>query len=53
VTVPEAQRHTVQVKLRLSPDAAAALRALAEKHGVTISEAVARMVAPAPPKEGA
>lgn len=42
--VPEGQRRTVQVKLRLPPDAAAALRALAEKHGISISEVVARMV---------
>ncbi len=44
--VPEAQRRTVQVKLRLPPEAAVALRALAEKHGVSISECVARMVTP-------
>jgi hypothetical protein len=46
MAVPEGQRHTVQVKLRLPPEAAAALRALAEERGMTISEVVARMVAP-------
>ena len=46
MTVPETQRRTVQVKLRLRPEAAAALRALAEKHGITVSEVVARMVTP-------
>jgi hypothetical protein len=44
--VPEGQRRTVQVKLRLPPAAAAALRALAEKHGISISEVVVRMVMP-------
>ncbi len=46
MTVPEGQRRTVAIKLRLPPEAAAALRALAEKHGATVSEVVARMVAP-------
>lgn len=42
--VPEGQRRTVQVKLRLSPEAATKLRALAEKHGISVSELVAKMV---------
>ncbi len=42
--VPEGQRRTVQVKLRLSPAAAAELRRLATHHGISVSEVVSRMV---------
>lgn len=51
MSVPEGQRRTVQVKLRLPPEAAEKLRTLAEKHGVTLSELVARMAGhvPSPP----
>lgn len=44
VNIPEAQRGTVQIKLRLPPDVAEDLDALAERWGVTRSGAVARMV---------
>lgn len=42
--IPETQRHTIQVKLRLPPDVADALDELAERWGVTRSGAVARLV---------
>jgi predicted DNA-binding protein len=42
--IPETQRHTVQVKLRLPPDVAEALDEVAERWGVTRSGAVARMI---------
>lgn len=42
--IPEAQRGTVQVKLRLPPDVAEELDALAESWGLTRSGAVARLV---------
>ena len=43
--IPEAQRTTVQVKLRLGVDVAEDLDALAARWGVNRSQAVARMVA--------
>jgi predicted DNA-binding protein len=42
--IPEAERGTVAVKLRLPPDVAEALDDLAAKWGLTRSGAVARMV---------
>lgn len=42
--IPEAERGTVQVKLRLPPDVAEDLDELAERWGVTRSGAVARLV---------
>lgn len=44
-TIPEAQRHTVQVKLRLSPESAAVLRERAETAGETVSATVERLLA--------
>lgn len=44
VNIPEAQRGTVQVKLRLPPDVAEALDTLAEKWNLTRSGAVARLL---------
>jgi len=43
--IPEAQRHTVQVKLRLSPESAAVLRERAETAGETVSATVERLLA--------
>lgn len=43
--IPEAQRHTVQVKLRLSPKSAAVLRERAETAGETVSATVERLLA--------
>jgi hypothetical protein len=45
INIPEAQRTTVQVKLRLDVDVAEDLDALAERWGVNRSQCVARMVA--------
>lgn len=45
VNIPEAQRTTVQVKLRLDVDVAEDLDALAERWGCNRSQCVARMVA--------
>jgi len=42
--IPEAERGTVQVKLRLPPDVAEDLDELAERWGVTRSGAVAKLV---------
>lgn len=42
--VPEAQRHTVRVALRLRPDDAALLRELAEELRETLSAVVAALV---------
>lgn len=42
--IPESQRTTVQVKLRLDVDVAEDLDALAERWGVNRSQAVARML---------
>lgn len=42
--IPESQRHTVQVKLRLDPAVADILRALAEHTGENVSATVARLV---------
>jgi predicted DNA-binding protein len=42
--IPEADRGTVQVKLRLPPDMADELDELAERWGLTRSGAVARMI---------
>jgi len=42
--VPESQRHTVQLKLRLPPDEAAALRELAAEAQVTVSELVVALM---------
>lgn len=44
VNIPEAQRHTVRVVLRVPPDVAEALDDLAERWGLTRSGAVARLV---------
>lgn len=43
--IPEAQRHTVQVKLRLSPESSAVLRKRAETAGETVSATVERLLA--------
>lgn len=43
-TIPEAQRHTVQVKLRLSPESAAVLRERAETAGEAVSATVERLL---------
>lgn len=42
--IPNAQRSTVQILLRLPPDVAEDLDDLAERWGITRSGAVARMV---------
>ena len=42
--IPEAQRGSVQVKLRLPPDVAESLDELAAKWGLTRSGTVARLV---------
>lgn len=42
--IPNAQRHTVQVLLRVPPDVAERLDELAEEWGVTRSGCVARLV---------
>ena len=42
--VPESQRHTVQLKLRLPPDEADALRELAAEAQVTVSELVVALM---------
>ncbi len=42
--IPETQRGTVQVKLRLPPDVAEELDDYAAKHGVTRSGAVALLL---------
>lgn len=42
--IPEAERGTVQVKLRLPPDVAEDLDELASKWGLTRSGAVARLL---------
>ena len=42
--IPNAQRHTVQILLRVPPDVAERLDELAEQWGVTRSGAVARLV---------
>jgi hypothetical protein len=42
--IPEAERHTVAVKLRLPPDEAAALRELAAAAQVTVSELVVALM---------
>jgi len=54
VNIPEAQRGTVQVKLRLQPDVAEDLDELAARWRVNRSDAVARLVALAmqPSSEG-
>ncbi|MBK6463565.1 MAG: hypothetical protein IPF92_21560 [Myxococcales bacterium] len=39
--IPEAQRHTEQVKLRLPPDVAREIRALSAASGVQVSTLVA------------
>lgn len=45
VNIPEAQRTTVQVKLRLDVDVAEDLDALAARWGMNRSQCVARLVA--------
>ncbi len=45
VNIPEAQRTTVQVKVRLDVDVAEDLDALAERWGMNRSQCVARLVA--------
>lgn len=42
--IPEAQRGTVQVKLRLPPDVKDDLDELAAKWGLTVSGTVARLI---------
>jgi hypothetical protein len=42
--IPEAERGTVQVKLRLPPDVAEDLDEVAERWGLTRSGAVARLL---------
>lgn len=42
--IPEAQRHTVRVVLRLPPGAAESLESLAQAWDTTRSDAVARLV---------
>lgn len=42
--IPENQRHTVQVKLRLPPNVAERLDELAEQWGLTRAGAVGRLV---------
>ena len=42
--IPEAERGTIQVKLRLPPDVADDLDTLAERWGVTRSGAVAMLI---------
>lgn len=42
--VPESQRHTVRIALRLAPDVARALRDYADGLGVTIAAAVAELL---------
>jgi len=42
--IPNSQRHTVQVQLRLSPDVASALRALAAREDESVSAYVACLV---------
>ena len=43
-SIPEAQRHTVQVKLRLSEEDARCLRAIASLDGLPVSDVVAGYV---------
>lgn len=43
-SIPEAQRHTVQVKLRLSEEDAGCLRAIAEQAEETVSATVSKYV---------
>ncbi len=45
VNIPEAQRTTVQIKLRLDVDVAEDLDAAAKRWGVTRSQAVTQLVA--------
>ncbi len=42
--IPEEQRHTVAVKLRLRPEAAAFLDGLAHRWGLTMSATVERLL---------
>lgn len=42
--IPNAQRHTVQILLRVPPDVAEDLDELAEKWGLTRSRTVARLI---------
>lgn len=42
--IPNAQRHTVQILLRVPPDVAERLDELAERWGITRSGAVAKLV---------
>lgn len=44
VNIPETQRHTVQIKLRLPPEVAEALDGLAARWRMTRSGTVARLV---------
>lgn len=48
-SIPEAQRHTVAVKLRLSPESAARLDAAAERIGLSRSAYVERLASELPP----
>lgn len=42
--IPEAERHTVALKLRLSPEVAELLRSTAETEGRSVSDVVAAAV---------
>jgi hypothetical protein len=42
--IPNAQRHTVQILLRVPPDVAERIEELAEQWGLTKAGAVARLV---------
>ena len=44
INIPEAQRHTVAVKLRLKPEVAERLDEIVAAWGSTRSEAVARLI---------
>lgn len=43
-SIPEAQRHTLALKLRLRPEVAEELRALAAERGCTLGELVTRLL---------
>ena len=50
--IPEAERGTIQVKLRLPPDVKDDLDDLARRWGLTVSGTVARLVEQAMPDQG-
>ena len=47
--VPDSQRHTARLTLRMPPDRVDAIRAYADAHGLTLAEAVWLAVRSAPP----